>query len=159
MGRREMIALPGIAALTATRAFAQAGLTAGGSRGHVSKKSIGKLTGAKAAYKVPKSASKQAKYINSLSVLLSLSAAQQQMAQVIFSNAGSVSTSLDVSLKAARQALSQAVRNNDNGGISQAAGTLGQLKGQHAANGAVANAAFFQILTADQQARLAQFQG
>lgn len=159
MGRREMIVLPGIAALTATRAFAQTGLTAGGGQTHVSRKSISKHTGAKAAYKVPRSASKQAKYINSLSALLSLSASQQQMAQVIFANAGSANTSLHASLKAARKALSQAVRNNDNGGISQAAGALGQLTGQHAANGALANAAFFQILTADQQTKLAQFQG
>jgi Spy/CpxP family protein refolding chaperone len=157
MGRRELIALPGIAAFAATSALGQTATASGAAS--VSKKAIAKHSGLKATYKVPKSAAKLTKYLNSLSALLTLTVAQQQMAQAIFTSAGSVNLSLRTSMKAARGALSQSVKNNDSGGISQAAATLGSLTAQHTANGASANAAFYQLLTSDQQAKLAQFQG
>jgi hypothetical protein len=108
----------------------------------VSRKTLAKHTGAKAAYKVPKSAGKQARYLNSLTALLALTTAQQQQASVIFANANGTRASVHSSLKAARKALSDAVRANDAGAISQASTALGALTSQHISNGALANAEF-----------------
>jgi Spy/CpxP family protein refolding chaperone len=159
MNRRSLIALPGIAAFAASRAFGQTQetATAGDGAPHVSRKTLAKHTGAKAAYKVPKSAGKQARYLNSLTALLALTTAQQQQALAIFTNAAGTRASVHSSLKTARKALSDAVKSNDTGAISQASTALGALTSQHISNGALANAAFFQLLTPDQQTRLSQF--
>jgi hypothetical protein len=161
MNRRSLVALPGIAAFAASRVFAQTQET-GSSDGivsHVSTKSLVKHSGAKAAYKVPKSAAKQTRYLNSLSALLSLTTGQQLQAAAIFTSAAGTRASVKSSLKAARKALKDAVRNNDTGGIAQASNALGVLTGQHIASGAAANAAIFQLLTPDQRTRLSQYQG
>ena len=60
-------------------------------------------------------------------------------------------------MKLTRQSLTTAIRNNDTAGINQLSATLGNLHAQMTAGGATANAAFFQILTADQQSMLTQF--
>ncbi len=159
MDRRSLVALPaGIAALAASRAFAQPQAT-GTAVPHVSAKTLIKHSGSKAAYKLPKNSGKQARYLNSLTALLSLDSAQQQQASTIFATAATARTSIKSSLKAARKALRDAVRNNDSGAIAQTSTALGVLTGQHIANGAAANAAFFQLLTPDQQTKLSQFQG
>ena len=82
MNRRSLIALPGIAAFAASQAFGQTQETtaSGGLVPHVSHKTLVKHTGAKAAYKIPKSAGKQVRYLNSLTALLSLTTAQQLQA-------------------------------------------------------------------------------
>jgi hypothetical protein len=161
MNRRSLIALPGIAAFAASQVIGQTQET-GSSDGvvrHVSTKTLVKHSGSKSAYKVPKSASKQNRYLNSLTALLSLSSAQQTAAAAIFTNAGSTRASLHSSLKAARKALKDAVRSNDSGAMTQTSSTLGILTGQKMANGAAANAALFQLLTPAQQTKLSQFQG
>jgi Spy/CpxP family protein refolding chaperone len=161
MNRRSLVALPGIAAFAASRVFAQTQEmgSSNGTVSHVSTKSLVKHSGAKAAYKVPKSAAKQTRYLNSLAALLSLSTAQQLQAAAIFTSAAGTRASVRSSLKAARKALKDAVRNNDSGGIAQASNALGVLTGQHIASGAAANAAIFQLLTPDQRTKLSQYQG
>jgi len=161
MNRRSLIALPGIAAFAATQAFGQTQETAAsnGVVPHVSRRTLAKHTGAKAAYKVPKSAGKQARYLNSLTALLSLNTAQRQQAAAIFTGAANARVSVHSSLKAARKALRDAVKSNDTGSISQVSTALGSLTSQHISYGALANAAFFQLLTPDQQSKLAQYQG
>jgi Spy/CpxP family protein refolding chaperone len=160
MNRRSLIALPGIAAFAASQAFGQTQETAGdGVVTHVSRKTLAKHTGAKAAYKVPKSASKQARYLNSLTALLSLTTTQRQQAAAIFASAANARISVNSSLKAGRKALRDAVKNNDTGSISQASTALGSLTTQHISYGALANAAFFQLLTPDQQTKMSQYQG
>ena len=161
MNRRSLVALPGIAAFAASRVFAQTQET--GSRDgivpHVSTKSLVKHSGSKAAYKIPKNAAKQTRYVNSLTALLSLTPAQQITAAAIFTNAATTHSSVKSSMKAARKALKDAVKSNDGGGITQASTALGVLTGQHIANGAAANAAIYQLLTPAQQATLAKYQG
>jgi Spy/CpxP family protein refolding chaperone len=161
MNRRSLIALPGIAAFAASQALGQTQETASGNGvvRHASTKTMVKHSGSKAAYKVPKSTSKQARYLNSLTALLSLTSTQQSAAAALFTSAGSTRASLHSSLKAARKALADAVKNNDSGAISQSSNALGVLTGQKIANGAAANAALFQLLTPAQQAKLSQFQG
>jgi hypothetical protein len=160
MNRRSLVALPGIAAFAASRAFAETQETAGaGVVTHVSIKALVKHTGSKAAYKIPKSAAKQTRYLNSLTTLLSLTSAQQAAAAAVFTNAANNRASLKSSLKAAHKALRDAVQGNDSGAMTQVSSTLGVLTGQKIANGAAANAAIFQLLTPAQQAKLAQYQG
>jgi hypothetical protein len=161
VNRRSLVVLPGIAALAASRVFAQTQET-GSSDGivsQVSTKSLLKHSGAKAAYKVPKSAAKQTRYLNSLAALLSLSTAQKLQAADIFTSASNTRASIKSSLKAARRALKGAVRSYDASGIAQASNALGVLTGQHIASGAAANAAIFQLLTPDQRTKLSQYQG
>jgi hypothetical protein len=161
VNRRSLVVLPGIAALAASRVFAQTQET-GSSDGivsQVSTKSLLKHSGAKAAYKVPKSAAKQTRYLNSLAALLSLSTAQKLQAAAIFTSASNTRASIKSSLKAARRALKGAVRSYDASGIAQASNALGVLTGQHIASGAAANAAIFQLLTPDQRTKLSQYQG
>jgi Spy/CpxP family protein refolding chaperone len=157
MNRRSLIALPGIAAIAAGSAFGQTQVASNGVV-HVSSKALAKHSGSKAAYKVPKSAGKQTRYLNSLTALLGLSTAQQQQAATIFAGAANARLSVHSSLKAGRKALSDAVKSNDTGAITQASGALGSLTSQHISYGALANAAFFQLLTSDQQAKLSQYQ-
>lgn len=130
-----------------------------GTEPHVSKKALAKHSGSKSAYRVPKNATKQTKYLSSLTALLSLTDTQQQQAAAIFTDAATMRTSIRSELKAARKALSEAVNNNDIGGISRASTALGTLTSQHVSNGAVANASFLQLLTPDQRTKLSKFQG
>jgi Spy/CpxP family protein refolding chaperone len=54
--------------------------------------------------------------------------------------------------------LSSAIKTNDTAAIDQAAATIGNLTAQMISNHAKAQAAFFQILTPDQQAKMTQFE-
>jgi Spy/CpxP family protein refolding chaperone len=159
MNRRSLMALPGIAAFAASKAFGQTAASSDGVESHVSRHTLAKHTGAKAAYKVPSKASKQTRYLNSLTALLSLTTGQRQQAAAIFASAGTARISVKSSLKAGRKALRDAVKSNDTGAISQASTALGSLTSQHISYGALANAAFFQLLTPDQQTKLSQYQG
>jgi Spy/CpxP family protein refolding chaperone len=162
MKRRYFLAFPTIAAFVTSRVFGQVGDVTAPKREvdpHVSRKVLVKQSGSKAAYWIPKNATKQTKYLSTLTAVLSLTATQQQQAAAIFTDAATTHASIRSNLKAARKALSEAVDNNDTGGISQASTTLGTVTSQYVSNGAVANAAFFQILTADQQTKLSQYQG
>jgi hypothetical protein len=151
--------LPG-AALVAHQVSAQAAQASGAvSRAasqHVSHKVLLKYDRPKAISKVPKSAAKTTKYLNSLTTLLGLNSTQQQQATAIFAAAVSARAGIRTNMKAARQGLTAAIRNNDSAGIGQLSATLGSLTGQHTAAGATANAAFYQLLSADQQSKLTQ---
>jgi Spy/CpxP family protein refolding chaperone len=158
MERRMFVALPGLAALAASQAIGQTDTLSTETGTHLSRKVLVKHSGSKGAYRIPKNAAKQAQYVGTLTALLSLTSAQQQQAAAIYSNAATARTSVTTSLKAARKALRDAVENNDSGGIAQASTTLGTLTGQYISNGAIANAAVFQLLTPDQQSTLSRFQ-
>ena len=84
---------------------------------------------------------------------LTLTDAQQQQALTIFTNAARTASTTRDSLKTAQQALSTAVTRNDIAGIDQAANTIGNLTAQTTSAEAKANAAFYQILTPDQQGK------
>jgi hypothetical protein len=162
MDRRQLVALPGIALLAAGRAFSQTQETRAPGAGAglpLSRKSLVKHSGSKSAYKFPTNVAKQAKYLNGLTALLSLTATQQQQAATIFASAAGVQSSVHTSLKAARKALSDAVKTYDTGGISQASTALGALTVQHISNGALAHATFYQILTQDQQSTMSKLLG
>lgn len=93
-----------------------------------------------------------------LTTVLTLNTSQQQQATTIFSNAATSESGLQSQVKTARQSLNTAVKNNDATSIDQAASALGALAAQRTSIHAKANAAFYQILTADQQNKLNQLE-
>jgi Spy/CpxP family protein refolding chaperone len=158
MNRRSMVILPGIAMAAASRGFAQAQETASGS-GKLSHKAIGNITRLKSFSKIPKSAAKQAKYVNFLTVLLSLTENQRTQAAKIYASASASHAAVKQNMKAARQSLSEAVKSNNGVAIGKEAVAIGTLSAQYHAIGANAHATFFQTLTEAQQAKFNQFRG
>ena len=93
-----------------------------------------------------------------LTTLLTLTTAQQQQATSIYTTAATAADSIHSNMKSARGALRAAVNANDTATIEQTATTIGTLTGQLTGNEAKADAAFFQILTPDQQNKFTQFE-
>jgi Spy/CpxP family protein refolding chaperone len=96
--------------------------------------------------------------VSFLTTALTLTTAQQQQATTIFTNSALADTTVHDNLKTAHQSLSDAVKNNNTAAIDQVSTTIGNLTAQLTSNDAKANAAFYQILTPDQQAKLTQLQ-
>lgn len=88
-----------------------------------------------------------------LTSVLGLSDSQKTQATSIFTSAQTSAQAIHSSLQTAMQTLSDAVKKNDGATIDQASATLGTLHGQLTAINAKANAAFYAILTADQQTK------
>lgn len=96
--------------------------------------------------------------VQHLTTLLSLTPAQQQQATTIFTNAANGGASFHSDMKTARENLQTAIKNNDQNGIATAATTIGNLTSQMTAAHAKAQAAFYQILTPDQQNKMSQLE-
>jgi Spy/CpxP family protein refolding chaperone len=94
--------------------------------------------------------------VDSLTTELGLTSAQQQQAATIFTNAATAGASVHSNLRLAHQNLEAAVKNNDTAGIDAAATAIGNLTAQQISNESKAQAALYQILTPDQQAKFAQ---
>jgi LTXXQ motif family protein len=157
MNRRQMVVLPGIA-FAATKGFSQTtdAVPVSSRSAATSHKVLSHYTRLKSFSKVPKSAAKQAKYITFLTAHLSLLPNQQEQTASLFAAASASEATLKVGMKSARLSLSESVRNNDLAGIGKNAAAIGSLVAQRHTIGANANAAFFQLLTSDQQAKLKQ---
>jgi hypothetical protein len=156
MNRRQLMLIPG-AALVAEQAFAQAQSMSKAVTGvpvHQSKKQLLKLSRTRSVTKVPKTEIKAAKYVRSIGAYLGLSADQHQQASTILAAARGTLTTIRTSLKPARQSLSAAAQTNDTGAINQASALIGSLTAQRMAAAAGAHAAFYQMLTSAQQAKL-----
>ena len=91
--------------------------------------------------------------VNRLATQLSLTDAQKTSATTIFTDALNAGQSIQAELRTNRQALSDAVKKNDIGAISTLSVTTGVLTGQLTAINSKADAAFYAILTPDQQAK------
>jgi len=98
------------------------------------------------------------RHVEHLTTVLSLNAQQQQQATTIFTNAMNGQSSIHNDMKTAHQNLETAIKNNDQNGITQASNTIGNLIAQMTAAHAKAQAAFYQILTPDQQTKLNQLE-
>jgi Spy/CpxP family protein refolding chaperone len=99
-----------------------------------------------------------ASHISRLATLLNLNASQQAQATTIFKDQHAAISGTFSSMRAARTALETAVENNDASGISTQAAQIGSLTTQQVENRAKAEAAFYAILTPDQQAKYKQLQ-
>lgn len=102
----------------------------------------------------PSPADHAQRQVKFLTTMLSLTAAQQQQATTIFTDAATAGAALHQSMRDAHQALDAAVKSNNTTAIDQAAASIGQLTTQLTSLQAKAHAAFFQILTPDQQNKM-----
>lgn len=94
--------------------------------------------------------------VQMLTNMLSLTAAQQQQATTIFSNAATAEDTVHTSMKAAHESLHEAIKSNDAAAIDQASNNIGGIMGQLVSIEAKAHAALYPILTPDQQTKLSQ---
>lgn len=93
-----------------------------------------------------------------LTTLLDLTSAQQTEATTIFTTDATADAAIATSMQTAQTALQTAVKANSTSGIAAAATTIGSLAAQQATADGIADAAFYQILTADQQTKYATLQ-
>jgi Spy/CpxP family protein refolding chaperone len=106
----------------------------------------------------PNPAQMAAHHISRLSTLLNLNASQHAQASTIFKDQHAGMSGIFSSMRAARTALQAAIENNDVSAISAQAAQIGSLTTQEVENRAKAEAAFYAILTPDQQAKYKQLQ-
>ena len=92
--------------------------------------------------------------VNFMASMLGLTDAQKTQAKTIFTGAFEANQNIRTDMQAARKALAEAVKANSTGAIDQIAAETGKLTGQSIANDSKAQAAFYQILTPEQQAKL-----
>ncbi|MDP8979488.1 MAG: Spy/CpxP family protein refolding chaperone [Acidobacteriota bacterium] len=92
--------------------------------------------------------------VDRLTTLLGLTTAQAAQATTIFTNALTAITPLHTNLSADNTALQAAVQNNAAAAIDTLSAAIGTLTGQIIAIQNKADAAFYAILTSDQQAKL-----
>jgi Spy/CpxP family protein refolding chaperone len=95
-------------------------------------------------------------HVARLTTLLNLTTAQQTQATSIFTEQHAAMSGLFSNMKAARSALETAIENNDASSISSQAAQIGSLTTQEIESHAKAEAAFWALLTPDQQAKYKQ---
>lgn len=91
--------------------------------------------------------------VDRLATLLNLTDAQKTSATTIFTNAYTAGEDVRTKLQANRQSLSDAIKKNDTAAIDTLSATAGTLSGQLTAIESKAEAAFYALLTPDQQAK------
>ena len=91
--------------------------------------------------------------VNRLAAVLNLTDAQKAQAVSIFSNAQNTCLDIHANLLTVRQSLADAIKRNDTGAIETLAAQAGTLHGQLLAIQSKADAAFYAMLNADQQAK------
>lgn len=106
----------------------------------------------------PDPATRVQRHVKMLTTILSLTSAQQQQATTIFTNAESSASSLHQQMRTERHNLNAAVKSNNTGAIDQIASTIGSLTAQMTSTQAKAHAAFYQILTPDQQQKVTELE-
>lgn len=97
--------------------------------------------------------------VQRLTTILGLTDDQASQATTIFTNAHTAAAPLQTSILDARKSMRTAVKANDTSTISTAAANIGNLTGQMLAIHSKAEAAFYAILTPEQQAKLDQLGG
>jgi Spy/CpxP family protein refolding chaperone len=97
--------------------------------------------------------------VKTLTALLNLTSNQQEQANEIYGNAAKAEQSWIEAEKKAREALREAARNNDASTIDHVSAALGQSMARSTAIRAKADAAFYQILTSEQQSKLSELEG
>jgi len=108
--------------------------------------------------KPPSAADMAKRQVKTLTTLLSLTSAQQQQAITIYTNAATAQRAIVENDKGNHDALRAAIKNNDSATIDLVAGTIAQNIAQLTSIKAKADAAFYQILTSDQQTRLSDLE-
>jgi Spy/CpxP family protein refolding chaperone len=97
-----------------------------------------------------------ANQVGRLTSLLTLTTAQQAQATTIFTNSLNAITPLQTTIHTGQASLKTAVKGNDTATIDQLAAEIGTAQGQILSIQNKADAAFYAILTPDQQTKLSQ---
>jgi Spy/CpxP family protein refolding chaperone len=97
--------------------------------------------------------------VKTLTALLNLTSAQQEQANEIYANVANAEQTWIAAEKKAREALRAAEKNNDAATIDHVSAALGQSMARSTSTRAKADAAFYQILTAEQQSKLSDLEG
>jgi Spy/CpxP family protein refolding chaperone len=92
--------------------------------------------------------------VDRLTTLLGLTSAQATQATTIFTAAETAMTPIETSLASYHTSIETAVKSNDTAAIDQLSASIGSATGQITAIRNKADAAFYAILTADQQTKL-----
>lgn len=106
----------------------------------------------------PSAADIAAHHVKTLTTLLSLTSAQQQQATTIYTNSAKAEQSIREADKGTRESLRAAVKNNDAATIDQISSTIAQSTAQLTSIHAKADAAFYQILTPEQQEKFTELE-
>jgi Spy/CpxP family protein refolding chaperone len=106
----------------------------------------------------PSAADMTAHHVKRLTTLLGLTSAQQQQATTIYSSADKSEQTLHETEAQSRESLREAVKGNDAATIDQISASVAQTTAQRTSIRAKADAAFYQILTPDQQAKLSELE-
>src|ERR1700735_133389 len=96
--------------------------------------------------------------VNYLTTVLSLTTAQQAQVTTILNNAMASHSNVSASMKTAHTNLQNAIHSNDAAAMEQAANSLGAMSAQKALARAKIEAAIYQTLTPEQQAKMAQLE-
>lgn len=113
---------------------------------------------AQTTLKLPSATEVAQHQVKMLTTLLSLTSAQQQQAKTIYLGAAQAEETARASEKTARDALRAAIKNNDISTIDQVSSSLAETMAQSTAIHAKADAAFYQILTGEQQSKLSELE-
>ncbi|MGA7914746.1 MAG: Spy/CpxP family protein refolding chaperone [Candidatus Acidiferrales bacterium] len=94
--------------------------------------------------------------VSYLTTVLSLNSAQQAQVTTILTNSEASRSTMHTSMNSAHTNLQNAIRSNDAAAMEQAANTIGTLTAQETLAHAKSEAAIYQVLTPDQQTKMAQ---
>jgi Spy/CpxP family protein refolding chaperone len=108
--------------------------------------------------KPPSPADRAQHQVKALTTLLSLTSAQQQQARTIYTNAAKAEQAVHQSEKDVQESLHNAIKNNDSATIDEISGTLAQSMAELTSIKAKADAAFYQILSAEQQSKFSDLE-
>jgi Spy/CpxP family protein refolding chaperone len=96
--------------------------------------------------------------VKTLTTLLNLTSAQQQRATTLYTNTATAEQSILQRDRSTRESLHAAIKNNDATTIDQISSSIGQSTAQLTSIRAKADAAFYQILTPEQQAKFTELE-
>ena len=97
--------------------------------------------------------------VSTMTTILTLSSAQQTQIKTILTNEQTAETGFRTSMRAAHTSLKTAVQSNDAASIEQISNTIGTITAQSTASHAKTEAAIFQLLNPEQQAKAVQLHG
>jgi len=107
----------------------------------------------------PDPATMVANQVEHLTEQLTLTAAQQAQATTIFTNAATAVTPIRTNLQTAHDSLGTAVHKGDTASIDNLSSQIGSFTGQEVDIQSKAQAAFYKILTAEQQTKFGTARG
>ncbi len=107
----------------------------------------------------PSPAAMAQRQVQRYTTLLTLTPAQVEQATAFFTTEATARQNSHASERTAHQAMEAAIKANDTATIQSTANTMGQIETEQLAAHSLARAQFYNILTADQKAKLSELEG